>query len=97
MTVASNTSAIITPMFVDGRQPESAWTAGRRQRAIRLCGLGPAPVRGDRSYDGGATFMVQRTTVGANQEMEPTGDVAYLTCGPFELHGRHRIPRMHLD
>ena len=31
----------------------------------------------------GATFMVQRTTVGANQEMEPTGDVAYLTCGPF--------------
>ena len=27
--------------------------------------------------------MVQRTTVGANQEMEPSGDVAYVTCGPF--------------
>ena len=34
--------------------------------------------------DGGATFMVQRATVGANQEMEPTGDVAYVTCGPFD-------------
>ena len=32
----------------------------------------------------GATFMVQRTTLGANQEMEPTGDVMYVTCGPFE-------------
>ena len=28
--------------------------------------------------------MVQRTTLGANQEMEPTGDVMYITCGPFE-------------
>ena len=27
--------------------------------------------------------MVQRTTMGANQEMEPSGDVAYVTCGPF--------------
>ena len=34
--------------------------------------------------DGGATFMVQRTAIGANQEMEPSGDVAYITCGPFE-------------
>jgi hypothetical protein len=25
-----------------------------------------------------------RVTVGANQQMEPTGDVAYVTCGPFQ-------------
>ena len=28
--------------------------------------------------------MIQKTAMGANQEMEPTGDVAYVTCGPFE-------------
>ena len=32
----------------------------------------------------GATFKVMRVTLGANQEMEPSGDVAYVTCGPFE-------------
>ncbi len=31
----------------------------------------------------GATFMVRRASVGAGQEMEPTGDVALVTCGPF--------------
>ena len=34
--------------------------------------------------DGGATFMIQKMAMGANQEMEPTGDVAYVACGPFE-------------
>ena len=32
----------------------------------------------------GATFKIMRVTMGANQEEEPTGDVAYVTCGPFE-------------
>jgi hypothetical protein len=27
--------------------------------------------------------MIQRAVIGANQEMEPSGDVTYWTCGPF--------------
>ena len=47
--------------------------------------------------DGGATFMVQRTTVGANQEMEPSGDVAYVTCGPFECADGSDAPMLSIE
>ena len=33
--------------------------------------------------DEGATFKITRLTMGANQEMEPTDDSVYVTCGPF--------------
>ena len=41
--------------------------------------------------------MVQRTTVGANQEMEPSGDVAYVTCGPFECADGMDAPELSIE
>ena len=77
--VESNTTAVITPMFVDGANGVGVDAmAGNMPFTYVDWGMLQSDVLG-----GGATFMVQRTTVGANQEMEPTGDVAYVTCGPF--------------
>ena len=77
--VASNTSAIITPMFVDGANGVSVSEGDNMPFGRVSWGLLQSDV-----LDSGATFMVQRATIGANQEMEPSGDVAYVTCGPFE-------------
>ena len=80
MMVESNATAVITPMFVDGASGVGVDAmAGNMPFAYVAWEALQADV-----ISGGATFMVQRTTVGANQEMEPTGDVAYVTCGPFE-------------
>ena len=77
--IESNTTAVITPMFVDGANGVGVDAmAGNMPFTYVDWGMLQSDVLG-----GGATFMVQRTTVGANQEMEPTGDVAYVTCGPF--------------
>ncbi len=77
--VESNTTAIITPMFVDDATGvEVDAMAGNMPFAYVSWGLMQSMALSD-----GATFMVTRTTMGANQEMEPTGDVAYVTCGPF--------------
>ena len=77
--VESNTSAVITPMFVDDANAVSV-SAGSGNTPFTYVDW--EMLQSD-VLDGSATFMVQRTTVGANQEMEPTGDVAYVTCGPF--------------
>ena len=80
IVVTSNTTAIITPMFVDGANGVSVSASDNNMPFVHVdWGLLQSMVLSD-----GATFMVQRTTVGANQDMEPTGDVAYVTCGPFE-------------
>ena len=76
--VESNSSAVITPMFVDGATGVSVDEGMNMPFAYVSWSLMQSAVLSD-----GATFMVQRTTVGANQEMEPTGDMAYVTCGPF--------------
>ena len=78
MVVTSNTSAIITPMFVDDANGVSLASGDNMPFAHVDWGLLQSMVLSD-----GATFMIQRTTMGANQEMEPSGDVAYMTCGPF--------------
>ena len=78
--VESNSTAVITPMFVDGATGVSVDAmAGNMPFTYVSWEMMQSAVLSD-----GATFMVQRTTVGANQEMEPTGDVMYITCGPFE-------------
>ena len=78
--VESNSTAVITPMFVDGATGVSVDAmAGNTPFSYVSWGMMQSAVLSD-----GATFMVQRTAVGANQEMEPTGDVMYITCGPFE-------------
>ena len=78
--VESNTSAVITPMFVDGANGVSI-SAGSDNMPFALVDweLLQADVLSD-----GATFMIERTMMGANQEMMPTGHMAYVTCGPFE-------------
>ncbi|MCY4626401.1 MAG: fibronectin type III domain-containing protein, partial [Acidobacteria bacterium] len=76
--VESNATAIITPMFVDG-----AAGVGINAGSNTPFGLVDWDMLQSDVLGGGATFMVQRTMVGANQEMEPSGDVAYVTCGPF--------------
>ena len=79
MMVMSNTTAVITPMFVDDAAGVSVMAADDNMPFAYVdWSLLQSAVVTD-----GATFMVQRTTMGANQEMEPTGDVAYVTCGPF--------------
>ena len=77
--VESNTSAVITPMFVEDANGVSVAAGDNMPFAHVDWELLQADVLSD-----GATFMIQRTTMGANQEMEPTGDMAYVTCGPFE-------------
>ena len=78
--VESNVTAIITPMFIDGAAGVTVMAAADNMPFAYVdWGRLQADVVSD-----GATFMVQRATVGANQEMEPTGDMAYVTCGPFE-------------
>ena len=77
--VESNTGAIITPMFVEGANGVTVMEGENMPFARVSWSLLQSAVVSD-----GATFMIQRATIGANQEMEPSGDVAYVTCGPFE-------------
>lgn len=79
MTVTSNTTAIIEPMFGDGVnavqvEPGDSWPFALLDWSVLQSTV----------VNDGATFKVTRVTIGANQEMEETGDVAYVTCGPFE-------------
>ena len=88
--VESNASAVVTPMFVDDANAVSV-SAGSGNTPFTYVDW--EMLQSD-VLDGGATFMVQRTTVGANQEMEPTGDVAYVTCGPFECQDGADAPEI---
>ena len=78
--VESNTSAVITPMFVEDANSVSV-SAGSDNMPFAFVDW---KLLQSEVLDTGATFMIQRAVVGANQEMEPTGDMAYVTCGPFE-------------
>ena len=91
--VESNTTAVITPMFVDGASGVGVDASADNVPFTYVdWGLLQSMV-----LDGGATFMVQRTTVGANQEMEPSGDVAYVTCGPFTCADGMDAPGLTLE
>ena len=90
--VASNTDAIITPMFVDGANGVSVAEGDNMPFGRVSWGLLQSDV-----LDGAATFMVQRATIGANQEMEPSGDVAYVTCGPFTCADGMDAPALTLE
>lgn len=79
ITVTSNATAEIMPMWMDDANPVRVgegdswpfsfvdWTALQK----------------DVVSEAGVVFQIMRVTVGASQEMEPTGDMAYVTCGPF--------------
>ena len=80
MVVSSNYTAAITPMFVEGA---AAVTVAAGDNNMPFAYVDWDAMQSD-VVDGGAIFMVQKMAEGANQEMEPTGDVAYVACGPFE-------------
>ena len=91
--VESNATAVITPMFVDGASGVGVDASADNMPFTYVdWGLHQSMV-----LDGGATFMVQRTVVGANQEMTPSGDVAYVTCGPFTCADGMDAPALTLE
>ena len=91
--VESNVTAIITPMWIDGAAGVTVMAAADNMPFAYVdWGRLQADVVSD-----GATFMVQRATVGANQEMEPTGDMAYVTCGPFECADGMDAPEVTIE
>ena len=89
IVVTSNTTAIITPMFVEDANGVGLQSGDNMPFAHVDWGALQADVVTD-----GVTFMIQRTTMGANQEMEPTGDVAYVTCGPFDCMSGSDAPEL---
>ena len=84
MVVSSNYTAAITPVFVEDA---AAVTVAAGDNNMPFAYVDWDADQSD-VVDGGVTFMIQKTAMGANQEMEPTGDVAYVTCGPFECVSR---------
>jgi len=77
--VNSNVDVIITPNFVEGANGVSVMKGDN----VPFGRVSWELSQHDVLFGEGAVFMVQRSVIGANQEMEPPGDVAYVTCGPF--------------
>ena len=79
MVVTSSHSARVTPMFMEGA-PSINVVAGS-DTPFTYVSWSAKQVAVTRD---GAVFMFEKvTTVGAGQEAMPTGDVVYITCGPF--------------
>ena len=79
MIVSSSVSARVTPMFVEGASG-IVIDAGDDQTPFsdRTWNAMQTQVAGD-----GVSFKFERVSTGAGQEPMPTGDVMYITCGPF--------------
>ena len=77
--VNSNVDVIITPNFVEGANGVSVMKGDN----VPFGRVSWELSQHDVLFGEGAVFMIQRAVIGANQEMEPPGDVAYVTCGPF--------------
>ena len=79
MMVTSSHSARITPMFMEGARPVVV-SAGSGATPFTFVNWSATQMSVARD---GAVFQFEKVTVGAGQETTPTGDVAYITCGPF--------------
>ena len=90
MVVSSNYTAAITPMFVEDA---AAVTVAAGDNNVPFSYVDWDALQSE-VVDGGVTFMIQKTAMGANQEMEPTGDVAYVTCGPFDCVSGDTAPEI---
>ena len=77
--VTANTTAVVVPMWIEEANPVKLHE-GDNTPFTYVDWMATQKM----VVEEGVTFKVMRVTVGANQEMEPTGDVAYVTCGPFE-------------
>ena len=91
--VESNTTALITPMFVENAAGVSI-DEGSDNMPFSLVDWSTLQ---SGVISDGATFMIQRTSMGANQEMEPSNDVAYVTCGPFSCAEGMDAPAITID
>ena len=82
MMVMSNTTAVVVPMnFMEDAMPSPVKLHEGENMPFEYVNWNALQ---SLVVTDGATFKIMRVTVGANQEEEPTGDVAYVTCGPFE-------------
>ena len=79
MMVTSSHSARITPMFMEGAGSVVV-SAGSDRTPFAHVSWSATQVAVARD---GAVFRFEKVTVGAGQEAMPTGDVVYITCGPF--------------
>ena len=79
MMVTSSDSARVTPMFIEdaGSVVVSAGSDRTPFAHVSWSATQMAVARN------GATFKFEKVSVGAGQEAMPTGDVLYITCGPF--------------
>ena len=78
MMVTSSHSARITPMFMEGARPVVVSAGSDTPFTFVAWSATQMSVARD-----GAVFKFEKVSVGAGQETTPTGDVAYITCGPF--------------
>ena len=79
MMVSSSHSARVTPMFMEGAGSVVV-SAGSDRTPFTHVSWSATQMSVARD---GAVFRFEKVTVGAGQETTPTGDVAYITCGPF--------------
>ena len=79
LRVQSNTDAVISPLFVEGASGVRI-TSGMNEPFTRVSWSALQSM----VVNNGVTFRIQRVALGANQEMTPTSDIAYMTCGPFD-------------
>ena len=78
LMVSSSHAARITPMFMEGARPVVVSAGSDTPFTFVDWSATQVAVARD-----GAVFMFEKVTVGAGQEAMPTGDVVYITCGPF--------------
>ena len=107
--VMSNTDALIEPMFVENAnavrvaKSEEMGMGEETEEMPDMADASNTPftfvdwqLLQTKVVDEGATFKITRLTMGANQEMEPTGDSAYVTCGPFNCADGMDVPDLAL-
>ena len=105
--VMSNTDALIAPMFVENAsavrvaKSEEMGMGEEMEEMSDMADASNTPfafvdwqlLQTD-VFDQGAIFKITRLTMGANQEMEPTDDSVYVTCGPFECVDGMEVPEI---
>ncbi len=79
MVVNSSHAAIISPHWIEGANGVGVMAGETNHPFMNVeWHAKQSIVVGD-----GVTFVAHRVTIGAGQEMEPTGEIMYITCGPF--------------
>ena len=93
MMVSSNMVAAITPMFVEGASPVGVMP-GEDNMPFQFVSWSAMQ---SHVIEKGATFAIHKASIGANQEMMPTGDAMYITCGPFACQEGDMPPEVTIE